>query len=113
MSRPTRPFEVVEGDTTPHFIITCEATNEAGERVVQDITGWTFTLYLQRPAPSTVLVKSGTILNPLEGQVAFLWNAGDFKEGRAQRAYITMVDGSGETRSFGEFLFNVSKKPTP
>ena|SRR3982750_2978944 len=117
MARPKRPFEVVAGDTLPHLLLHVYADTVQSDgtrlRQPQDITGYQFNLYMERPAPAAALVKAGEILEADQGIAAIQWESSDFVPGRGQVAYVTMIDAAGETRSFGEFTFNVAAKPTP
>src|SRR3982751_3721256 len=60
MARPKRPFEVVAGDTLPHLLLHVYADTVQSDgtrlRQPQDITGYQFNLYMERPAPAAPLV---------------------------------------------------------
>ncbi len=117
MARPKRPFEVVAGDTEPHLLLHAYVDVKQSDgtvvRQVQDITGWTFELFMERPPPYPPLVRTAEILEADQGIAAIQWEPGDWVPGRGQVAYVTRIDGNGEKRSFGEFVFNVAAKPTP
>jgi hypothetical protein len=71
-----------------------------------NLTGYTITLHVQRPAPSTVLIKTATVLDAALGKFKFTWGSGDLVEGSNQLCEIQFVTG-GKPLTSKKFLIDV------
>lgn len=72
-----------------------------------DISGHTITLHIRRPSPSTVLVKTVTIVDGPAGEWKVVWSAGDLVLGTNQLCEIQDTDGDGRPLTSEKFLIDV------
>ncbi len=100
---PTHPYVYTEGDQRPPLqgIVGPVASPT-------DITGYTITLKLKRPTPSTLLTKVAVITSAVNGEFEFQWAAADLVEGLGQLAEVETDDGSGEIET-KRFLLDVTE----
>ena len=94
------PYCWVEGDCFPEMFCTLED---------QDLTGFTITLHLRRKDGS-VLIKSATPVDLLQGHFKFSWVLGDLIVGRNQEGEIQFVDGGGKPLTSKLFLMDVRRE---
>lgn len=103
---PVFPKRFTEGDTGPPI------TGRVGTGST-DITDWTFSLEVDRPSPSTLLSKSGTITNTATGDFTFGdWLTTDLVAGEKQLCTVKVVDAGGVLESSEKFVIPVDKKVT-
>jgi len=97
---PKFPVCFVENDEKPALVATL---------VGQDLTGYTITLHVLRP-DGTVLIKSATPIDLVQGHFQFVWIAGDLQAGFNQEVEIQFVDLSSKPLTSGLFLIDVRKE---
>lgn len=98
-----------EGDTGPGLVL--KLTDQAGAK---DLTGYSFTLYLNRNGLGTdVISKTGVVNDVTSGQVLFNWVAGDLiSSAEEQEVHIEINNGS-TISSLPRFCIKVLEKVTP
>lgn len=94
MQEITKPWTA--GDLLPEITCALNGVN---------ITGYTITLHIARP--TTVLVKTATIIDAPTGLFKFAWSSGDLVAGALQLCEIEIVDGSSRPLTSQKFTINV------
>ena len=97
---PTYPVTFTENDELPEIPMTLKCT---------DLTGFTVTLHIARPDGS-VLIKTATPVDLVQGAVKFVFVAGDLQAGFGQLAEIQYVNASAKAQTSPKFLINVEKE---
>jgi len=100
---PKFPHIYSEGDQLPELLCVLKGV---------DLTNYTVTLRLDRPTPSTVLVKVAQFVDAAQGMFKFVWDAGDLVAGIAQEATITFTDASNRPLTAPKrFVLDVQELP--
>jgi len=97
MSTPRFPFCWVEGDQLPEMVMTFQD---------QDLTGFAITMHLRRKDGS-VLVKTATPIDLVQGHFKISWAPGDLVEGVNQEAEFQFVNPAGQPLTSRVFLIDV------
>ncbi len=109
----TFPFCWVEGDRLPEIVVTLRRPAPEGSTSKlkgQDLTGYTITLHLKRPAPSAVLIKNAIAIDLTEGKFKFSWAVDDLVVGVGQEAEIQFINPSAEPLTSQKFLMDVREQ---
>ena len=100
---PTFPHVFSEGDQLPELLGVLKGV---------DITNLVITLRLDRPDPSSVLVKIGQHVDDAQGMFKFVWGTTDLVAGIAQEATITFTDASSRPLTSPQrFVIDVQELP--
>jgi hypothetical protein len=78
-----------------------------GQLANTNLTGWSVSLYVERPAPNAALVIAGIISDAANGLFYFPWAPTDLVEGNLQRCEIRFTAPDGKTQTASAFTIDV------